>query len=379
MNDLLGNPITCSNPYTKQVIDNFISLDLNYCDQDPEILTYNDSECPFLNIAKSLLELQKDSHEAPRLALGHLSALKGNLRETLWKAFIETICSQGKEPSISKALELIQEFPTDILAFRYLLVMCLLSGNPSKMLEGVSLIKAVPANLETPEAWSLISFAQLENFYLEEAYEAACRALSMNPHNAWAQHNLGHVHSMNKNYQEAQLALENKQSDWKGVFIYTHNSWHLSLFHLFKGELQAAVNVFEASVIGYGWWHFMNQINILSMLVYLELAGLEIQKYFVKELVEYMMDTSKWGLNSLADVLTVWGLVKAQKPSYSEQLIDNLEGPIKQIAEAVFLLASGNNQEAKHQIETLQDKLVLLGGSVEQRQTLTDAVGITYS
>ncbi len=72
--------------------------------------------------------------------------------------------------------------------------------------------------------------------------------------------------------------MEELSPEWEDCnsFMYTHNWWHLALFHLENEDFNAALSLYDQHVWGRDRTFSQDQINAISMLWRLELAGAEV-------------------------------------------------------------------------------------------------------
>lgn len=110
-------------------------------------------------------------------------------------------------------LRVVENYPQDYLAIRFGIVLCLMTGTKPIMLEFVNNAKTNISYLQSAECCSFISFAYVENNDLDSADFYALRALEINPHNSWAQHNLAHVCAGKNQFEQGKMILKNKSED----------------------------------------------------------------------------------------------------------------------------------------------------------------------
>jgi tetratricopeptide (TPR) repeat protein len=80
-----------------------------------------------------------------------------------------------------------------------------------------------------------------------DAESTAMRALSLEPADGWAVHAAVHVMEMQGRIGEGMQFLRAREGDWAQAdngFAF-HNWWHLALFHMDRGEAQAALAIYD--------------------------------------------------------------------------------------------------------------------------------------
>ncbi|CAG9318464.1 unnamed protein product [Blepharisma stoltei] len=381
MQDYLGNDMTPCNSESLLVMNQYILKDLNYENQDYDQLKdalHKDSQSPMLNILFAHMNILMEAENSRETVNNLLSTLTNfNPREELWKEALRALVNHGMCAAIPIIHRIVQQYPKDYLAVRYGISLGLLSGEKSSMLLIVESLKQDNSYLESPECCSFISFAYVENGDLSQAEIFAKRALQLNPHNAWAQHNLCHAYAGNNQFELGKRVLENRSDDWKGDFIYTHNFWHLAAFHIFLKEYSEAEQLFATHIIGKNWWVPINMINILAMLLYLDHSRRNLQQFFTEKFRETIQDKRMQGNTPILDAMIVWALAKVGEQDKAAKLKDSLNGVAKSAAEALLHYASNNLVEAQRIVNENYNEMHFLGGSIEQIQVITDCLSIT--
>ncbi len=81
----------------------------------------------------------------------------------------------------------------------------------------------------------------------EQAETAGMRALDIGPNDVWALHAVVHVHEMRGRVDTGLRLMDERRADWTtGNFFVVHNSWHEALFHLERGDLDAALAIYDS-------------------------------------------------------------------------------------------------------------------------------------
>ena len=81
----------------------------------------------------------------------------------------------------------------------------------------------------------------------EQAETAGMRALDIGPKDVWALHAVVHVHEMRGRVDTGLRLMEERRADWTtGNFFVVHISWHEALFHLERGDLDAALAIYDS-------------------------------------------------------------------------------------------------------------------------------------
>jgi hypothetical protein len=223
---------------------------------------------------------------------------------------------------------------------------------------------------------AMASFGFMENIQLEKAKECALRALELDPHNSWAQHNLAHAFLGENDHANAKLALLGKQADWKGRFIYTHNFWHLSVIHLVDNETDEAIRILREELYG-RWNHIINHINTIMLLMYLNHFGVDVMP-LINEEVRQKAETQRfWGQDGIFDLCAVWLLSKVGSPLVENLVAVRNDAPWVAACDALRTLVTGDKELARSKMVESPMSLLYLGGSNEQRKSFTDITDVT--
>jgi hypothetical protein len=93
------------------------------------------------------------------------------------------------------------------------------------------------------------AFGLEENGAYAAAEDAGRWALALERTDAWAVHAVAHVMEMEGRAEEGAAWLRRREADWApGELLACHNWWHLALFHLDRGEAEAALAVYDRGV-----------------------------------------------------------------------------------------------------------------------------------
>lgn len=206
------------------------------------------------------------------------SAHAGTEREAL-HAHAATLAAQGRWQAAGLALEdLSARWPTDLLA--------LLAGHQIDFLRGDArmlrdrIARALPHwPAGTPGRHALLG---MHAFGLEETadYEQAERqgraAVELEPHDGWAWHAVAHCHEMRNRTVDGIRWLAPNRPLWsEGSFFAVHNTWHLALFHLDRGEVDTVLALYDEVIGGPGSSVVFDLLDQTALLWRLSLRGID--------------------------------------------------------------------------------------------------------
>ncbi len=74
-------------------------------------------------------------------------------------------------------------------------------------------------------------------------------AVALQPRDAWATHAVAHVLEMQGKHIEGAAWLMDQEAEWsQGDILAVHNWWHLALFHLEEGDIDAVLGIYDRAI-----------------------------------------------------------------------------------------------------------------------------------
>ena len=111
------------------------------------------------------------------------------------------------------------------------------------------------------------AFGLEESGEYDRAEAAGREAVAQNPQDGWAVHAVAHVLEMTGRSAEGTGFLRDSAPHWApgSMFAY-HNWWHLALFHLDRGEVAAALRLFDEQISAGGFGQAMELVDGAALL-----------------------------------------------------------------------------------------------------------------
>jgi hypothetical protein len=175
--------------------------------------------------------------------------------------------------------DLSAEYPLDMLALQAGHLVDFYTGS-SRMLRD-RIARAAPA--WHPEIPGYHAVLGMYAFGLEETgdYARAERvgrtAVEIDPRDGWAQHAVAHVMEMQNRSQDGISWLRADPEAWsRDSFFQVHLWWHLALYHLERGEIDAVLALFDGPIHGTRSSMILDLIDASALLWRLHLRGIDV-------------------------------------------------------------------------------------------------------
>lgn len=173
-------------------------------------------------------------------------------RETL---HVEAV-KQWSSGNISKAQDvwddIIVEYPTDIMALRFLTEYSIFFGPKARIRDSVA--RVLPRwKKEIPlygYLFGLYSFGLEETNFYSEAEIQGRKGLELIPNDSWAVHAVAHVLEMEGRQEEGMEFMSKNEDQWKSSkSLACHNYWHWALYYVEKGNYEEALSILDSQIL----------------------------------------------------------------------------------------------------------------------------------
>jgi tetratricopeptide (TPR) repeat protein len=124
----------------------------------------------------------------------------------------------------------------------------------------------------------MYAFGLEENNEFSQAELFARAALHHNPDDVWASHALAHVFEMEGRTDEGIAFLGASLPHWSSSFFAVHTWWHQSLYHLERGEYDAALALYDGPVRALRSREWVDLVDGASLLWRLSLVGVDVHQ-----------------------------------------------------------------------------------------------------
>ncbi len=220
-----------------------------------------------------------DAHPKARGYLLQSEALPANPRERLHQEALRGWIAQDNSARAAAWEQILVKWPLDLLALRQHTGALFWTGDKKHQVE----VSAGVAGHWGPQVPGYGHFLSGHAFAMEEvghyavAERCARAALAVQPQDLWALHGLAHVFEMQGRTQEGIELLSDAMRFLKDYNLFRgHLWWHLSLFKLWQGRFDEALDLFDREMYPQSSAFYLDIQNGVSLLARLEFQGIDV-------------------------------------------------------------------------------------------------------
>jgi hypothetical protein len=388
--DSLGNPVTLDDESALAGLNDFVEGFIASEARAVNILgTAAQDASPLVQAYAAAVHMFAESRDAPANARPFLErALAGRERATpSERRFIEAIAAwvNGDIPrAVALHEEQAREHPRDLASLKLGHYHLFNNGDSPAMLRMAR--SALPAAGDVPYLHGMLAFAFEQCHELAQAEAAARTAIGMRRKEPWAHHALAHVMLTQGRIEEGHAFMHDMSGTWTGLnsFMVTHNWWHQALFALALGRHDEVLALYDREVWGVAKEYSQDQINAISLLARLEIAGADVGERW-QDLAHYLAPRVREHVLPFLDVQYLYGLARAGRPE-ADVLMRNMERHAQTVpaharsawtdvalptARGMLAHARGEWSVAADELGRALPRLVEIGGSHAQRDLFT--------
>ena len=327
--DILGNALTLHDPGSVDPVNDFVQGFIACESRAVNILAAagSDHSC-IVQTCAAALHMFAESAAAPGNARPFIERARAHAAQATERE--QRLCAAVAawvEGDIGRAIALHQEqavaSPRDLASIKLGQYHLFNRGDAPGMLRLA--LTALAAAAEVPYAHGMAAFGWEQCHLLEQAESAARRAMALCHKEPWAQHALAHVMLTSGRVVEGLEFMRAASSTWVGLnsFMLTHNWWHLALFAL-ELELHAQVlQLYDTQVWGVDKSYSQDQVNAVSLLARLELAGVDVGQRW-HDLGGWLAGRLDDHVLPFLDMHYLYALARADRPE-AQQLLQRIE------------------------------------------------------
>src|SRR5262245_12441344 len=271
-----------------------------------------------------LLGTEPEGLPVARAALAAAQKLPTTVREQAHLAAIGHLV-EGRWRAASHVLENVTiEYPHDLLALQVGHQTDFFRGDARMLRDRIA--RALPTwSLDMPGYHSVLG---MHAFGLEETgdYAAAEKAgrhsVELEPRDGWAQHAVAHVMEMQCRSRDGIAWMAGNADGWSHEsFFAVHNWWHVALFHLELGDVDAALALFDGPIFGARSRVILDMVDASAILWRMHLRGVELGDRW-QPLVEAWEPVAAAGKYAFNDAHAVMAFVGARRFDLAKRVLE---------------------------------------------------------
>ncbi|MGG7568495.1 tetratricopeptide repeat protein [Rhodovulum sp. DZ06] len=322
--DWLDNPVTAEGPATARGISDFVEGFVAYETKAVNVLeaAKQDPGNLLANAYTGALHLFLESPEAPALArpwLDKAAAAPGTAREQATLAAITAWADGDIQRAIRVGQEALAKWPTDLALAKFTQYHQFNAGDSPGMLATARMVE--DANRDRAHFHGMLAFGLEQCHLLDEAEAAALRAVEIQRKEPWAHHALAHVHLTQGRIAEGRAFLSDMAATWEDLnsFMLSHNWWHMALFMISQGDMDAAMETYDKRCWGLDKTYSQDQVGAVALLARLEMAGADPGGRW-EELAGWLAVREGDFVNAFLSLQYLYGLARAGREEAARML-----------------------------------------------------------
>jgi len=384
--DALGNPVTLDSGDALAAVNDFVEGLIASEARAVNILQAAQTDLsPIVQACAAAVHMFAETGDAPRNARPFMLRAQDRAGEACAREqrFIAAVGAWvwGDVPrAIRLHEEQAREHPRDLASLKLGHYHLFNQGDSPGMLRMA--LAALPHAGDVPYLHGMLAFAWEQCHFLEQAEAAARHAIALRRKEPWAHHALAHVMLTQGRFREGHAFLQDVSPTWTGLnsFMVSHNWWHQALFALELDAVDEALALYDGQVWGVVKEYSQDQINAVSLLARIELAGGVVGERW-QELAGYLATRLDDHVLPFLDMQYLYGLARAGRPEAQRMLggmtahAMGTAAPQQDVWQHVCLPASrglfaharGQWSETMEQLGQALPRLLEIGGSHAQR------------
>ncbi|RXM35393.1 Tetratricopeptide repeat protein 38 [Acipenser ruthenus] len=231
----------------------------------------------------------------------------------------------------------------------------------------------------------MYAFGLVETNLYDRAEKMAEEGLSLNPGDAWSVHSIAHVHEMRAEVERGLKFMEQTENNWKGCdMLACHNYWHWALYHIEKGEYEAALTIFDNQISQslHSSGAMLDMVDACSMLYRLQMEGVNVGDRW-KEVVKVTKPHAEDHVLVFNDLHFLMSSLGAKEEETTRRVMVSLQEHVKApgenyqhalgqdlglpMCEALVEFDNGNYSRTVELLHPIRYQMKGIGGSDAQR------------
>ncbi|XP_062860852.1 tetratricopeptide repeat protein 38 isoform X1 [Trichomycterus rosablanca] len=286
--------------------------------------------------------------------------------------------------------DILVEHPTDMLALKFSHDGFFYLGEQTQMRDSVA--RVLPHWKPHMPLYSylkgLYSFGLLETHFYDQAERIAKEGLALTREDGWCVHSVAHVHEMKAEIEKGLKFMASTEKDWVVCdMLACHNYWHWALYHIEKGEYDAALKIFDEQVsrrcVKSG--AMLDTVDACSLLYRLEMEGVSVKERY-REMLQVTKPHSEDHTLLFNDLHFLMVSLGSKDTGTTQHLLESLRELAKEpgenhqhqlantiglpMCQALVEYDQGNYSKTVELLKPLRYSFTDIGGSDAQRDVL---------
>ncbi|MBB6561198.1 hypothetical protein HNP48_003886 [Acidovorax soli] len=386
--DSLGNPVTLHEPGSLAALNDFVEGFIACEARAVNVLAAEQDESAIVQACCAALHMFAESADAPRNARPYLqraqaAAGRATERERRFVAAVAAWVAGDLPRAIALHEEQARLHPRDLASLKLGQYHLFNRGDSPGMLRIA--LAALPAAAEVPYLHGMLAFGWEQCHLLDRAEASARHAVALCRKEPWAHHALAHVMLTQGRIAEGTDFMAGVSDTWTGLnsFMVTHNWWHQALFLLEQDRHAEVLALYDQQVWGVVKEYTQDQINAVSLLARLELAGVDVGAARWADVSGHLAQRLSDQVLPFLDLQYLYGLARAGRMAEARTLLQHIGAHAASRTEAhertvwqqvcvpaahgLLAHATGDWAAAVQQLGLALPQLVAVGGSHAQR------------
>lgn len=386
--DSLGNPVTLHEPGSLAALNDFVEGFIACEARAVNVLAAEQDESAIVQACCAALHMFAESADAPLNAQPYLlraqaAAGRASEREQRFVAAVAAWVAGDLPRAIALHEEQARLHPRDLASLKLGQYHLFNRGDSPGMLRIA--LGALPAAAEVPYLHGMLAFGWEQCHLLDRAETSARHAVALCRKEPWAHHALAHVMLTQGRIAEGTDFMASVSDTWTGLnsFMVTHNWWHQALFLLEQDRHAEVLALYDQQVWGVVKEYTQDQINAVSLLARLELAGVDVDAARWVDVAGHLAQRLSDQVLPFLDLQYLYGLARAGRVAEARTLLQHIVAHAASRTEAhertvwqqvcvpaahgLLAHATGDWATAAQQLGLALPQLVAVGGSHAQR------------
>lgn len=390
--DAHGNPVTGATRDTAEAFDQAMDRAVHLSPQSMPILkNILKSQPDFAMASIMMAHLMISSHrpEFNGLVKGICDGLKNQIlteREKLHLAALDALLTDRSDDAREWLEDILIEHPRDLLALHFVHFLDFNCGDARAMRDRIA--RALRAwSPDVPnygQVLGMYAFALEESGDYGRAEEFGRRSVELDNTDCWGQHAVAHTLEMLGRFDDGIAWQRGNVNGWTAdSFFDIHNWWHLALFHLEKGEVAEALQIYDTQIFRGDTGMLPDFTDAAAFLWRLKLRGIDVGDRW-QPVADLWVPRVQDGCYAFHDLHAVIAFVGAGRRDLTDELLavmrktaegdgDNARATAEvglPVVEALAAYGEGDATTAIRKLRPVRTIAQRVGGSHAQRDLL---------